>query len=101
MWARRPPPAQRPAPSRPQLHLEGCAPCPIFQQPANAALALPERTADNSRVSNYDQRPDLVEDLLAPLPRTTMVSAVQAVLGVTNHQAEQIVTAFDEFVSAP
>lgn len=48
-----------------------------------------------------DQRPDLVEDLLAPLPRTAMVSAVQAVLGVTRHQVEQIVTAFDEFVSAP
>jgi hypothetical protein len=48
-----------------------------------------------------DQRPELVEDLFAPLPRATMISAVQAVLGVTHHQAEQIVTAFDGFVSAP
>jgi hypothetical protein len=48
-----------------------------------------------------EQRPELVEDLLAPLPRTAMVSAVQAVLGVTYRQAEQIVTAFDAFVSAP
>jgi hypothetical protein len=52
-------------------------------------------------MTSDEQRPDLVEDLLAPLPRAAMVSAVQAVLGVTHHQAEQIVTAFDEFVSAP
>jgi hypothetical protein len=44
---------------------------------------------------------DLVQDLLAPLPRTALVPAVQAVLGVTSHQADQIVTAFDEFVAQP
>jgi hypothetical protein len=52
-------------------------------------------------MTDGDRPRDLVEDLLAPLPRTAMVSAVQAVLGVIHHQAQQIVTAFDEFVSAP
>lgn len=62
---------------------------------------MPQRTADNPYVTGDEQRPDLVEDLLAPLPRAAMVSAVQAVLGVTRQQAEEIVTAFDAFVSAP
>jgi hypothetical protein len=44
---------------------------------------------------------DLVQELLAPLPRAALVPAVQAVLGVTSHQADQIVTAFDEFVAQP
>jgi hypothetical protein len=44
---------------------------------------------------------DLVQDLLAPLPRTALVPAVQAVLGVTWQQADQIVKAFDEFVAQP
>src|SRR5438105_1268682 len=48
----------------------------------------------------YDGR-DMVGDLFAPLPRAALVLPVQAVLGVTRHQAEQIVAAFDDFVAAP
>lgn len=44
---------------------------------------------------------DLVEDLVSPLPRTALVPAVQTVLGVTWNQADQIATAFDEFVARP
>jgi Type II restriction endonuclease EcoO109I len=44
---------------------------------------------------------DLVQDLLTPLPRIALVPAVQAILGVTEHQADEIVTAFDEFVAQP
>jgi hypothetical protein len=44
---------------------------------------------------------DLVQDLLSPLPRTALVPAVQAVLGVTWQQADQIAKAFDEFVAQP
>jgi hypothetical protein len=48
-----------------------------------------------------EETTDLVQDLLAPLPRTALVPAVQAVLGVTWRQADQIATAFDEFVAQP
>jgi hypothetical protein len=44
---------------------------------------------------------DLVDDLVAPLPRKVLVPAVQAVLGVTSQQADEIVRAFDEFVAQP
>jgi hypothetical protein len=44
---------------------------------------------------------DLVDDLLAPLSRTALVPAVQAVLGVTSRQADEIAKAFDEFVAQP
>jgi len=44
---------------------------------------------------------ELVDDLLAPIPRAAFVPGVQAVLGVTRQQAEQIVRAFDEFVARP
>jgi hypothetical protein len=45
--------------------------------------------------------PDLLDDLIPALPRVAFVPAVQAVLGVTRQQANQIVEAFDVFVSAP
>lgn len=44
---------------------------------------------------------DLAQDLFAPLPRKVLVPAVQAVLGVTSQQADEIVRAFDEFVARP
>ena len=44
---------------------------------------------------------DLVQDLLAPLPRAALVPALQAVLGVTAQQADAIARAFDEFVAQP
>ncbi len=45
--------------------------------------------------------PNLVEDLLSPLPRATLVTPIQAVLGVTQQQAERIVAAFDAVVARP
>jgi Type II restriction endonuclease EcoO109I len=48
-----------------------------------------------------DHPDDLVADLLEPLPRAALVPAVQAVLGVTRHQANAITGAFDEFVAKP
>jgi hypothetical protein len=48
-----------------------------------------------------DQSNDLVADLVEPLPRAALVPAVQAVLGVTRHQANAITRAFDDFVAKP
>lgn len=47
------------------------------------------------------QQTDLVSDLLAPIPRTAVVPAVRATLGLTHTQADRIVQAFDEFVARP
>lgn len=56
-----------------------------------------------SRMTGEEQREqeDLVEDLLAQIPRTAIVDAVHAALGLPRRQAEQIVKAFDEFVAQP
>lgn len=52
-------------------------------------------------MSAPDNGRDMVGDLIAPLPRSAMVPAVQAVLGVTKEKAERIVERFDELVSTP
>ncbi len=44
---------------------------------------------------------DLVADLLAPIPRTAIVPAVQAALGLTRRQSDTVVQAFDDFVAKP
>lgn len=43
----------------------------------------------------------ILDDLLPAIPRTAVVPAVQAALGVTRRQADQIVATFDEFVAKP
>jgi len=56
-----------------------------------------------STVTGEEQREqeNLVEDLLAQIPRTAIVDAVHAALGLPRRQAEGIVKAFDEFVAQP
>jgi hypothetical protein len=48
-----------------------------------------------------NEQADLVSDLLAPIPRTAVVPAVRAALGVSQKQADRIVQAFDDFVAKP
>jgi hypothetical protein len=48
-----------------------------------------------------DEARALLDDLVPPIARVAIVPAVQAVLGVTRQQANQIVEAFDAFVSSP
>jgi hypothetical protein len=47
------------------------------------------------------EQADLVSDLLAPIPRTAVVPAVRAALGVSHKHADRIVQAFDDFVAKP
>ncbi len=47
------------------------------------------------------EQAELVSDLLAPIPRTAIVPAVRATLGVTQKLADRIVQAFDDFVAQP
>jgi hypothetical protein len=44
---------------------------------------------------------DLVSDLLAPIPRTAIVPAVRAALGISHKQTDRVVQAFDDFVAKP
>jgi hypothetical protein len=48
-----------------------------------------------------EEQPDLVSDLLEPIPRTAVVPAVRAALGLSEKQADRIVQAFDDFVAKP
>src|SRR6266849_632882 len=47
------------------------------------------------------QDADLVSELLAPIPRTAIVPAVRAALGLSHKLSDQIVEAFDNFVAKP
>jgi hypothetical protein len=47
------------------------------------------------------EQADLFDDLLAPIPRTAIVPAVRAALGLSERQSERIVEAFDDFVARP
>jgi Type II restriction endonuclease EcoO109I len=42
-----------------------------------------------------------LHDLLAPIPRTAIVPAVRAALGLSERQTDRIVQAFDDFVARP
>ena len=53
-------------------------------------------TADEQR-----EQADLVGDLLAPIPRTAIVPAVRAALGLSHKVTDQVVQAFDDFVARP
>jgi hypothetical protein len=44
---------------------------------------------------------DLLDDLLAPIPRKAILPAVEAALGVPRKHAEAIVQAFDDYVARP
>jgi hypothetical protein len=44
---------------------------------------------------------DLVGELLAPIPRTAIVPAIRASLGLTHRQSDRLVQAFDDFVAKP
>jgi hypothetical protein len=48
-----------------------------------------------------DEQNDLVADLLAPIPRTAIVPAVRAALGLSYKQTDKVVQAFDDFVAKP
>jgi hypothetical protein len=48
-----------------------------------------------------DQRNELLDDLLEPIPRKAVVPAVEAALGVPRTQADAIVQAFDDYVARP
>jgi len=47
------------------------------------------------------EQADLVSDLLAPIPRTAIVPAVRAALGLSQKLSDQVVQAFDDFVAKP
>jgi hypothetical protein len=51
--------------------------------------------------SEDDRQQDLFDDLLAQVPRSAIVDAVRAVLGLPQRQTEQVVKSFDEFVARP
>ena len=48
-----------------------------------------------------EQQADLVSDLLAPIPRTAIVPAVRAALGLPHKSTDRIVQAFDDYVAKP
>lgn len=48
-----------------------------------------------------DEHTGLVSDLLAEIPKSAVVPAVRAALGLTNKQTEKVVDAFDRFVAQP
>jgi hypothetical protein len=48
-----------------------------------------------------DQRTELLDDLLEPIPRKAVVPAVEATLGVPRKTADAIVEAFDDYVAKP
>lgn len=66
-------------------------------------LALVPLTADNASVTSEEQQEqaDLLDDLLAPIPRAAIVPAVRAALGLSERQTDRIVQAFDDFVARP
>ncbi len=47
------------------------------------------------------EQAELVSDLLAPIPRTAIVPAVRATLGLPHKPTDRIVQAFDDFVAQP
>jgi hypothetical protein len=49
----------------------------------------------------HREQAELVSDLLAPIPRTAIVPAVRAALGLSQRQTDRIVQAFDDFVARP
>lgn len=51
--------------------------------------------------SEEQQQAELLDDLLAPIPRTAIVPAVRAALGLSERQSDRIVQAFDDFVARP
>src|SRR4051794_29776255 len=51
------------------------------------------------RVSEH--QPELVGELLAEIPKTAVVPAVRAALGISQAKAEHVVQAFDQFVAQP
>lgn len=51
-------------------------------------------------MTDEEQR-DLLDDLLPAIPRSAVVPAVQAALGVSHRQADRVVGAFDDFVAKP
>ncbi|HZS62867.1 MAG TPA: PmeII family type II restriction endonuclease [Gemmatimonadaceae bacterium] len=53
-------------------------------------------TSDEEKV-----QADIVSELLAPIPRTAIVPAVRAALGLSQRVTDQIVQAFDDFVARP
>jgi hypothetical protein len=52
-------------------------------------------------VTSEEQAAELVSDLLAEVPRTAVVPAVRAALGVSESVAKRIVQAFDDYVARP
>lgn len=51
--------------------------------------------------SEEQRQAELLDDLLAPIPRTAIVPAVRAALGLSARQTDRIVEAFDDFVAGP
>jgi Type II restriction endonuclease EcoO109I len=52
-------------------------------------------------VTAEERAADLVSDLLEPIPRTAIVPAVRAALGLSQKLSDRIVQAFDDFVAKP
>lgn len=50
---------------------------------------------------DQQEQAELLDDLLAPIPRTAIVPAVRAALGLSERQTDRIVQAFDDFVARP
>lgn len=51
-------------------------------------------------MTDEEQR-ELLDDLLPAIPRSAVVPAIQAALGLSRRQADQVVGAFDDFVAKP
>jgi hypothetical protein len=68
-----------------------------------ARLASPPGAVKNPSVTAEERQEqgDLVADLLAPIPRTAIVPAVRAALGLSERQTDRVVQAFDDFVAQP
>src|SRR5215813_10211655 len=67
---------------------------------ASAALAPLWITPENVRMTREEQA-DLVTELLAPIPRTAVVPAVRAALGISHKLSDRVVQAFDDYVAKP
>ena len=46
-----------------------------------------------------EKSPELLDELLAPIPRIAIVPAIEAALGLPRAKADAVVQAFDDFVA--
>ena len=64
-------------------------------------LEVPSRGAEDIRMVEQERSWDLVADLIGQVPRSGVVPAVEATLGISRAKADAIVEAFDDYVARP